>query len=117
MTEWWSHDHKPSPHGGGGQGMTDATLWILAKGANRARAVSRALSRKAYDPRSAQSADESDRVPLVASGLQRISRIVRRRQAPCELGCGSDRRPRGREVCHPGKVTLVPLGMNWYRSC
>jgi len=43
VTEWWSHDHKPAAPSGNGQGMTDATLWTLTKGPNRARAVSRSV--------------------------------------------------------------------------
>jgi hypothetical protein len=43
MTEWWSPDHKPAVPGGGVPNKTDATLWTLTKGPNRARAVSRSI--------------------------------------------------------------------------
>jgi len=45
MTEWWSHDQKPgdAERSGGSSAITDATLWTLTKGDNRARAVSRSV--------------------------------------------------------------------------
>ena len=42
MTEWFSHDHKPDAPSGS-SAMTDATLWTLVKGPNRARAISRSV--------------------------------------------------------------------------